>query len=158
MMGKKSKKGATTPRAARRRARKRRERIAVREKKVFTYKGYVMEELLKLSVEEQIALFPTRIRRTLGRGYNTKNIKLRKNILEAPEGVNVKTHARDHIIIPAYVGKNIAVYNGKIFINFTIKPEMIGHYLGEFALTRKQVRHTGPGVGATRSSKFMPLK
>ncbi len=157
-MGKKSKKGVTTPRAARRRARKRRERIAVREKKVFMYKGYVLEELLKLSVEEQIALFPTRIRRTMERGYNTKNIKLRKNILEAPEGSSVRTHARDHVIIPAYVGKKIAVYNGKEFINFTIKPEMIGHYLGEFALTRKQVRHTGPGVGATRSSKFMPLK
>jgi len=157
-MGKKSKKGATTPRAARRRARKRRERIAVREKKVFMYKGYVMEELLALSVEEQIALFPTRIRRTMERGYNTKNLKLRKNIMETPEGTHVRTHARDHIIIPAYVGKTIAVYNGKEFINFTIKPEMIGHYLGEFALTRKQVRHTGPGVGATRSSKFMPLK
>jgi len=35
---------------------------------------------------------------------------------------------------------------------------MVGHYLGEFAITRKRVKHTGPGVGATRSSKFMPLK
>jgi small subunit ribosomal protein S19 len=35
---------------------------------------------------------------------------------------------------------------------------MIGHYVGEFAQTRKEVKHSGPGVGATRSSKFMPLK
>ncbi|MFQ5919523.1 MAG: ribosomal protein S19 family protein, partial [Thermoplasmata archaeon] len=39
-----------------------------------------------------------------------------------------------------------------------IRAEMIGHYLGEFAMTRKPVKHSGPGVGATRSSKFLPLK
>jgi len=157
-MGKRRKKGATTPRAARRRARKRRERIAVREKKVFTYKGYTLEELNKLTVEEQIALFPARLRRTLDRGYNIRNKKLQKKILESPDDTAVRTHSRDHIIIPAYVGKTVAVYNGKAFIHVTIIPEMIGHYFGEFALTRKSVKHTGPGVGATRSSKFMPLK
>lgn len=158
-MGKRrTKKGGTTPRAARRRARKRRERIAVREKKVFAYRGFTLEELNKLSMEEQIALFPSRIRRTLQRGYNTKNLKLRDKILGVSKDTVVRTHARDHIIIAAYVGKTVAVYNGKEFLNVKIISEMIGHYLGEFAITRKQVRHTGPGVGATRSSKFMPLK
>jgi small subunit ribosomal protein S19 len=50
------------------------------------------------------------------------------------------------------------VHNGKEFSTVEIKPEMIGHALGEFALTRKIVAHSGLGVGATRSSKFMPLK
>ncbi|MEJ2296768.1 MAG: ribosomal protein S19 family protein [Candidatus Lokiarchaeota archaeon] len=39
-----------------------------------------------------------------------------------------------------------------------IMPEMIGHYLGEFSLTRKRVQHGSPGIGATRSSKYVPLK
>ena len=52
----------------------------------------------------------------------------------------------------------IHIYNGKEFQRVDIKPNMIGHYLGEFALTRGKVKHTGPGVGATRSSKYMPLK
>jgi small subunit ribosomal protein S19 len=70
----------------------------------------------------------------------------------------VKTHRRDIPIIPQFVGKKVAVYNGKEFKEFEIKPEMIGHYLGEFAMTRRSVKHSGPGVGATRSSKFLPLK
>jgi len=70
----------------------------------------------------------------------------------------LRTHRREIIILPDFVGRRIDVYNGKEFIRVDIKPEMIGHYLGEFALTRKPVKHSGPGVGATRSSKYMPLK
>jgi small subunit ribosomal protein S19 len=109
-------------------------------------------------VEEQTALFPARLRRTLERGYNIRNKKLEVKVLGSPDDLAVRTHSRDHIIMPTYVGKTIAVYNGKEFIRINIIPEMIGHYFGEFALTRKSVKHTGPGVGATRSSKFMPLK
>ena len=56
------------------------------------------------------------------------------------------------------VGKVIFVHNGKEFVRVEIKPEMIGHRLGEFAKTRKFEKHSGPGVGATRSSKYVPLK
>ncbi len=38
------------------------------------------------------------------------------------------------------------------------KPEMIGYYLGEFEMTYKKVSHGKPGVGATHSSKFVPIK
>ena len=62
------------------------------------------------------------------------------------------------IILPSFIGQRIDVHNGKEFQRVDIQPNMIGHYLGEFALTRSKVKHTGPGVGATRSSKFMPLK
>ena len=34
----------------------------------------------------------------------------------------------------------------------------VGHYLGEFSITYKPVRHGRPGIGATSSSKFIPLK
>ena len=62
------------------------------------------------------------------------------------------------IIIPSFVGHRVDIHNGKEFQRIEIQPYMIDHYLGEFALTRSKVKHTGPGVGATRSSKFMPLK
>ncbi len=70
----------------------------------------------------------------------------------------VRTHRRDIPIVPAFVGRRVSVYNGKEFKEVEIKPEMIGHFLGEFAQTRGSVKHSGPGVGATRGSKFMPLK
>src|SRR2546426_1071903 len=69
-----------------------------------------------------------------------------------------RTHCRDVPILPDFIGKKVAIHNGKEFVTVEIKAEMIGHYVGEFAMTRKPVTHSGPGVGATRSSKFMPLK
>lgn len=157
-MARKKRKGATTPGAARRKARKRKEQIAVREKKQFLYKGYTIEELKELSFADLLELFPSRVRRSLNRGYNIENQKLYDKLEKSSEGDHLRTHVRDHIILPKYVGRTIGVYNGKQFIDVEIKPEMIGHYLGEFSLTRKMVKHTGPGVGATRSSKFMPKK
>ena len=56
------------------------------------------------------------------------------------------------------VGKKIKVYSGKEFIPVTIIEEMIGHYLGEFILTRKKVAHSAPGIGATRSSAALSVK
>jgi len=76
--------------------------------------------------------------------------------LEKPEVV--KTHLRDMIILPEMVGSICGVYNGKTFNQVEIKPEMIGHYLGEFSITYKPVKHGRPGIGATHSSRFIPLK
>jgi small subunit ribosomal protein S15e len=56
------------------------------------------------------------------------------------------------------VGSVVGVYNGKQFNAVEIKGEMIGHYLGEFSMTYKPVRHGRPGIGATHSSRFIPLK
>ncbi|KAM3405239.1 hypothetical protein ACQJBY_007997 [Aegilops geniculata] len=69
----------------------------------------------------------------------------------------VKTHLRDMIIMPE-IGSQIAVYNGKTFNQVEIKPEMIGHYLAEFSISYKPVKHGRPGIGATHSSRFIPLK
>ena len=85
--------------------------------------------------------------------------KLLKKIEKAnPEKDVVKTHLRDMVIVPSMVGKKIAIYNGKEFIYVTIRPEMIGHRLGEFAPTRKPVKHSAAGIGATRSTKFLAAK
>lgn len=43
-------------------------------------------------------------------------------------------------------------------LSFLFQPEMIGHYLGEFSITYKPVKHGRPGIGATHSSRFIPLK
>ena len=56
------------------------------------------------------------------------------------------------------VGSVIECYGGKLWNPVEIKAEMIGHYLGEFSLTYKLVRHGKAGVGATHSSKFTSLK
>jgi small subunit ribosomal protein S15e len=87
--------------------------------------------------------------------------RLRKSKLAAtgedkPEVV--KTHLRDMIIVPEMIGTMVGVHNGKTFNQVEIKPEMIGHYLGEFSITYKPVRHGRPGIGATHSSRFIPLK
>ena len=78
--------------------------------------------------------------------------------LRESNGEVVKTHKREIFILPEFVGKKVAVYSGKEYKEIEIKAEMIGHAIGEFAPTRRFTRHSGPGVGATRGSKFLPLK
>jgi len=141
--------------AARRRKRKTRKLVMGRMKE-FSYRGYTLEELQKMSWDEFAELLPARSRRTIKRGWDEERMKAVRKIMNSDKVV--KTHRRDLIILPQFVGKRVAVHNGKEFIEVEIKSEMIGHYLGEFALTRKEVKHSGPGVGATRSSKFVPLK
>lgn len=143
--------------ASRRRARKKKGAITARRKKEFTYRGFTMEELLEMPFDEVVTLMPARIRRTLIRGLNDEQRTTFDKIRDS-DGNTIRTHRRDIPIIPQFVGKSVSVYTGKEFRDFEIKPEMIGHYLGEFAPTRGNVRHSGPGVGATRSSKFLPLK
>ena len=141
--------------SARRRRRKTRKLVMGRVKE-FSYRGHSLEELQKMSWEDFAELLPARARRTLRRGWDEERMKTVRKIIKSNK--IVKTHRRDLIVLPQFVGKTVAVHNGKEFVPVEIKPEMIGHYLGEFALTRKEVKHSGPGVGATRSSKFVPLK
>jgi len=142
--------------ATRRKARKKASAIQARRKKEFLYRGFTMEELLKMSFEEILGLLPSRARRTYLRGLNREQ-QLLFDRLKTEDGP-IRTHRRDLPIIPEFVGKTVSVYNGKEFKDVEIKPEMIGCFLGEFVLTRRAPQHSGPGVGATRSSKFMPLK
>jgi len=92
---------------------------------------------------------------------NDEKRKLReriKGIRDASTNETLRTHVRDMIILPDMVGITINVHNGKDFTPITMKPEMIGHYLGEYAITNKRVQHGAPGVGASRSSLYVPLK
>jgi len=121
----------------------------------FKYRGYTVAKLKKMKLEELARLLPARQRRKLKRKLREEEEKLLEKIEQREE---VKTHLRDAIVLPSMVGKKIGIHNGKGFDYVEIKPEMIGHYLGEFAMTRKKVVHGAAGVGATRSSKYVPLK
>lgn len=70
----------------------------------------------------------------------------------------IRTHCRDMVILPEMVGLTLLIHSGKEFTSVEIKPDMIGHYLGEFVITNKKVVHGTPGIGASRSSMYVPLK
>jgi len=151
------KKKFSSAKAARRRSRKRKSTILARAKKEFTYMGHTVPDLQEMSVSDFAALVPSRVRRSIERGWTHGQEKLYNDIKAEKRDV-YKTHDRDTVILPMMIGKKVAVHTGKAFQEVTIQPEMVGRYLGEFALTRSEVKHTGPGVGATRSSKYLPLK
>jgi small subunit ribosomal protein S19 len=128
----------------------------------FTYRGHTIEELQELSVEDVAALLPARQRRSIERGLTDEQQKLlvaaEERTAEETADDPIRTHLRDMPILPSFVGKTFAVYTGQSFERVEVEPEMIGHYLGEFQLTRTDVEHGQAGIGATRSSKFVPLK
>jgi len=132
--------------------------------KEFNYRGHSFANLIGMSMDEFINLLPSRQRRSLQRRLTAEQRILLEKLREAKEiqkqgkDVTIKTHVRDLIILPEMVGAKIGVHNGKDFVALDIKPEMIGHYLGEFAITNKPVRHGTPGIGASRSSMYVPLK
>merc|ERR1712023_560422 len=124
-----------------------------------------LDKLLDMSNQDLMELFCARQRRKFSRGIKRKPITLLKKLRKAkretaygekPEAV--KTHLRNTVIVPEMIGSVVGVYNGKQFIQVEIKPEMIGHYLAEFSISYRPVAHGRPGIGATNSSRFIPLK
>lgn len=132
--------------------------------KEFTYRGLTLDQLQSMSMDEFITLLPSRQRRSLHRGLQPEQRILLEKVRQAKESLRqggnptIKTHVRDMIILPEMVGLTVGVHNGKEFVQVEIKPGMIGHYLGEFAITNKPVKHGTPGIGASRSSMYVPLK
>jgi small subunit ribosomal protein S19 len=130
----------------------------------FTYRGFTFPQLEAMSMDEFILLLPSRRRRSLQRGLTREQRILLENIRKAKQNQQedqktvVKTHARDMVILPEMIGVTILVHNGKGFSPVEVSPEMMGHYLGEFAITNKPVKHGTPGIGASRSSMYVPLK
>lgn len=129
--------------------------------KIFVYKGKTAEELQKMSLTELAKLLPVRRRRNIKRGFTEQQKKLLEKIRLAKEGKykkQIKTHCRDLMILPEMYGLKIAVHNGKEFVPVEIMPEMTGWTLGDFVMTTKFEKHSGPGIGATRGSKFISVK
>ena len=83
--------------------------------------------------------------RSLKKGPYVEDSLLKKvqNLNKENKKTVVKTWSRRSTIFPDFVGHTIAVHNGKDFIPVYITEEMVGHKLGEFALTRKFNGHGG---------------
>jgi small subunit ribosomal protein S19 len=127
----------------------------------FLFRGLSKEELDNTSLEKLFQLFNSRQRRSLTRGITDGKRKLIEEIKSAKAGKlknPIKTHLRDLIVLPYMVGVTVHVFSGKEFVPLSIRTEMVGHYLGEYVITNKRVNHGAPGVGASRSSLYVPLK
>ena len=125
--------------------------------KNFQYRGRTVDELKAMSMDEFISILPARMRRSLRRGLKgDQRIVLEK--LRRDQGKPIRTHARDMIILPEMIGKSVFVHTGKEFKEIKFTEKMVGHYVGEFAISINLVRHGRPGIGASRSSMYIPLK
>ena len=123
----------------------------------YSFRGMDEEQLKDLSLNDFMKMITARERRSLTRGFTDSQKKLLENIKKNPDKTH-KTHERDIVIIPQMLGAKIGVYNGKEWTMIEITSEKLGHRLGEFALTRRRVQHSSPGVGASRSSKHVSIK
>lgn len=125
-------------------------------KKEFIYRGFKLDELKTMSPKEFSEIAPARARRSIKRGMTEAQKSLMTKIDKKVK--DIKTHCRDMVILPVMVGLTIKIHTGKVFHQVLILPEMIGHFLGEYALTRKRMAHSSPGVGATKSSSSVSVK
>ncbi|CAG9327814.1 unnamed protein product [Blepharisma stoltei] len=132
----------------------------------YTFRGVDLDDLVKMEKEDFLKLLGCRQRRRLlNREVPHKYIRFYKKCVAAKKDTQVgekpkpvKTHLRDAIILPELVGSVVGIYNGKSFVPVEIKPDMIGHYLAEFSLTYKPVKHGRPGIGASKGSTAVDLK
>ena len=127
-----------------------------RRREEFTYHGFRLDEMKAMGVSELVPIMPARVRRKFRRGLTRSEENFLVKIRKGDD--KIRTHLRDMVILPEMIGKEIEVHNGKEFVKVELQPEAVFHYLGEFALTRRRVTHGSAGIGATRSSKYVPLK
>lgn len=127
--------------------------------KDFVFRGLDEEQLKAVSMDEFIRMLPSRMRRSLMRGLPEEHRKLIEKIRSwQPGDKPLKTHSRNMIILPEMIGKTVHVFSGRDFIEVLIDLKKVGHYLGEYSITNSPVRHGRPGIGASRSSMYIPLK
>ncbi len=127
--------------------------------KKFTFKGKTLEEVKAMPMEGFLQLIPSHQRRQLKR-MNGRTRHFFEDIRrkKAKGKKVVKTHCRDAVILPEMLDMEFLVYNGKEWVKVVPGPSMLGHRLGEYSITTKIVKHSGPGIGATRGSKSVELK
>lgn len=127
--------------------------------KKFMYRGLEEEQLKALSLTDFMKMITSRERRALTRGFMAPQKTLLETIKKtAGSGKFIKTHERNMVIIPQMLGAKLGVFNGKEWVQVDITPATLGHRLGEFAMTRRRIKHSAPGIGASRSSKHTAVK
>ena len=126
------------------------------------YRGKVADELSGITTADALPMLTSRARRSLKRVANSKSIKVKKFMKKVAamkdKAKVVRTQVREAVIVPEWLGRTFAVHNGKEWKNVHVSVDKLGYRLGDFAHTTGRVLHSGPGVGATRGSKFIPLK
>lgn len=128
------------------------------KKKELTFKGKTIEELKQLEVREFAKYLRSRDRRTLLRQFQDIENFIGMMNEKTSKNKSIRTHKRYVVITPQFVGKKVFVYNGKIFVPVEITIEMLGHRLGEFAVTRTKVKHGTAGIGASKGTKHKSKK
>jgi small subunit ribosomal protein S19 len=124
------------------------------------FRGMTPTQLASLQDDEYFKMINSRERRTIKRnGITYKKLKekiekFKKKGIAKP----IRTHIREAVILPSWVGMNFEVHDGKEFKKIQITANMLGHRLGEYAYTTKRVLHSAPGIRATRGSKFLAVK
>ena len=118
-------------------------------------KDFVTEGLRRTRIDEYLEKELERA------GYGGMDVQI------TPLGTMVVVYAERPGMVIGRGGKNVRSITNTLKNEFgldnpqievKITPEMLGHYFGEFAPTRQRVQHGDPGMGATRSSMFVPLK
>jgi small subunit ribosomal protein S19 len=133
------------------------EQLAQRNKDKL-FRGKKISELKALDTREFAKLVKARPRRAILRNYDVVEAFVSKCEQQAANNRPIKTQDRALVVVPAMVGKAIGIHNGKEFMKVEITEEMLGHRLGEFAMTRKSVKHGAAGIGATKSSSSQSVK
>lgn len=124
------------------------------------FRGRTSQDAQNIKPEEYLKLVKSRQRRSIKRNglyYKQLTKKIEEN---KKKGITkpIKTHVREAVILPSWIGMKISVHNGKEFQALDITAQMLGHRLGEFAFTTKRVQHSAPGIRATKGSKFLAVK
>mgnify|MGYP001566162576 FL=1 len=128
------------------------------KRKEFTYRGKTLEELKKLDVREFSKYMKSGPRRTALRQFQQIENFISRAKVKINKNKPVRTHERSLVIVPDMVGMKVNIHDGRSFIPIIITGEMLGHRLGEFAMTRGRVKHSKAGIGATKGSKFKAKK
>ncbi len=127
--------------------------------KKLTFRGKSIEEVKAMSLQDFLKIVPSHQRRTLTRmRAKIKNFLDQMRIKKAKGKKTIKTHVREMVILPEMLDLEFSVYNGKDWVKVIPQLTMLGRRLGEYAITTKLVKHSGPGIGATRGSKSVELK
>ena len=126
------------------------------------WKGFEEANVAAISYDDFLKRISSRDRRTLMRMKVNPRLKKFVEKVRLIKKTNpkklIKTHVREAVILPEWLGLTFGVHNGKEFKKVEITLNKIGKRLGDFSHTTGRVLHSGPGVGATRGSKFVPLK
>jgi len=116
------------------------------------------DQVKAMSIDDFIKNIPSKPRRTMKRMGQQIRKFLEKYRDDKKKGKVHKTHFREMVVLPEMLDTQVLVYDGKTYVTVQCTPEMLGHRLGEYSITTKLVKHSGPGIGATRGSKTVELK